>query len=313
MEIVSPEGDVITVAYEFVDKKRASDLLDMNLLNRPLATRTGEQYGRAMENGDWIFTGDPIQLSQDRMLNGQHRAVGIEDSEVGQWLLVISGLPTTAQQYMDIGRRRSAVDMLSLQGVEKPRVLAATAHLLVSWEFWRANHSAVTPGVHEVTEYALANQDKIRAAWEVAAAIARTVNGGVSVPAIAAAYYRATQVTDAFTVAHFFDRIASNSNLRKGEPAHALITRFINLEVGDKIRDLWLTVRAWNAEMMGEALRLTLPKDGISSVQMPDMIPPKAEDVSVEREAALRALEELDARREQQEELDLVNDEELEQ
>lgn len=297
MQLVTPQGDAVTIAYEFVDRERARELLDANELNRPLADRVWEGYARAMEEKDWVFTADPMQMARNRLLNGQHRARAIEETGIGQWMLVATGLPESVQQYMDIGRRRSAVDMLTLQGVDKPRVLAATAHLLISWEYWRQYHSAITPGVHEVTEYALEHQDDIRTAWAVALDIFRTVNGGVSVPAIAAAYYRAIQVTDAFTVAHFFDRVASNSGLKKGEPAHSLINRFINLDLSNKVRDLWLTVRAWNAEMKGEPLRLVLPKDGISSVMMPDMIGPQAEDVSEEREQALIALERLDDER----------------
>lgn len=285
----SPHGDLLALSYVFVTPEMATELLAANEGNRLLSERLVEQYVRSALAQDWEFTADPVQEGPSRELfNGQHRMEMIKRSGVGQWMIMVEGLPERARQYFDIGRRRTAADMLRMRGFETPRVLAATSRVVLLWEHWRTHHTAVTPGVNEVTEYAVTAEGAIRKGWETALAISDTVGGGVSVPALAAAYMRAMEVADAFTVAHFFDRIAYNNGLSRGEPAWALHKRFVAEMRTSVVETLWFTVHAWNLEMEGKGSGgLAMPRNGISAPQMPDMLEPVPEDVSPEREEAL--------------------------
>lgn len=298
MTFWSPEGDEITVSYEFVDPKAARELLEANKHNRPESPRTSAQYGRSIEAKKWPFTGDPMQIDYENLvLNGQHRAEGIELAQTGLWMLMVRGLPPSTQLYMDIGRRRTPIDQLALKRVSTPSHLTATAHLMVSWEHWRDHRSVMSPGVNEVVEYALEHEDRLREAWTIANQIFQQVKRGVSKASIAAAYCRAREVAPPFVVAHFFDRLAYNSGLRRGEPAHTLMNWLIKQDWPHKVRDLLAVVRAWNAEQLGEPLpSLKPPQGGISAPAMPDMSPPVDEDVSPEREEAMRRMEALKAR-----------------
>ena len=301
-EFVSPQGDTLTIKYMFIAPELATVMLNANTANRRPAQKQFEQYQRSMQNNDWMFIGDVIRFADDLLLDGQHRLLAIEKSGVGQWMLVLSGLPKSVQRYIDNLRARTATDQLTIDEVERAGSMATIARLLLKWEAWLGEDGRViTPGNNEVTEFVHQHQYALGEGWDHAVAIYAGVGGGMSKPALAAAFVRAQQVSlastmpdRAFLASNFFTKVASGLDLKGGDVAYSLRNSYITSVAPSMFVDLYKAVRGWNAEVAGEPLgRLQVVRKGFSVMRIPDMRVPEPEDVSEEYEAALFAQEQL--------------------
>lgn len=85
--------------------------------NRPLSRGKVAEYAQAMTAGDWMVTGEAIKFDTDRaLIDGQHRLEAIIKSGKTVPMMVIRGLATRAQVYMDRNKMRSVGDVLALNG-----------------------------------------------------------------------------------------------------------------------------------------------------------------------------------------------------
>lgn len=105
----------------------AKSWLALNKHNRPLNATTVKTYAGAMRRGEWVLNGEPIIFSTEgRLLSGQHRLHACIASGASFHSLVVRGIKPTAFSTMDQTRRRTAADVLAIQGVHN-YVAAATA------------------------------------------------------------------------------------------------------------------------------------------------------------------------------------------
>jgi hypothetical protein len=109
----------------------AQRLLDGNTRNRTLRPEYVQQLAGAMERGEWMINGEPVQLAADgTVLNGQHRLTAVVESGVTVPMLMVRGLATSTQRTMDVGTRRTLSDVLALHGQIDTTTLAAMLGLL---------------------------------------------------------------------------------------------------------------------------------------------------------------------------------------
>jgi hypothetical protein len=85
-----------------------------------------------MKNGTWVSNGETIKFTiSGRLIDGQHRLMACVLSGVTIRVLVARGLPENAQDTVDAGRKRTAADVLGLQGHDSAaRLAAASAHCI---------------------------------------------------------------------------------------------------------------------------------------------------------------------------------------
>ena len=83
--------------------------------------------------GHWPFTGDAIRFDVDaNLIDGQHRIKAIIESGVTLPFVVVFGLDPKAKHALDMGRRRSAADVLALKGyTQSTRLQGAARQLLL--------------------------------------------------------------------------------------------------------------------------------------------------------------------------------------
>ena len=114
--IFHPDEPGIQIELEFVTPQRAVQLLATNHEGqRRIAVPTVNKYAADMKRGTWQFAGDPVRLDIDgHIVDGQHRLYAIVEAEVGQWLLVISGLPNATMLAIDAGKKRSLANQLHM-------------------------------------------------------------------------------------------------------------------------------------------------------------------------------------------------------
>lgn len=114
-----------------VTPRDARELLEANTHNRSLRPDYVRKLAAAMQRGEWTVNGEPIQIAKDgTLLNGQHRLNAVVESGTTVPLLVIRGLPISAQTTMDGGLRRNLSDVLALHGESETANLGAMISML---------------------------------------------------------------------------------------------------------------------------------------------------------------------------------------
>ncbi|MCS4153327.1 hypothetical protein GGQ03_000584 [Salinibacter ruber] len=121
--------------YIDITPAQAQRWLGRNKRNRPLRPGQVKRYAKLMDEGKWITSPDAIAFdSEGRLINGQHRLqAAVQADEPIEDALVASGLPTSAFKIADMGAKRTAADVLRIEGFRHPQELGAVMKLLVLW------------------------------------------------------------------------------------------------------------------------------------------------------------------------------------
>lgn len=113
----------------------AKELLELNTDNRPVKERTVLLYSEEMKAGNWKFNGDSIRFSKaGRLIDGQHRLMAIIKSGTTQIFNVQTGLDDDSFAVIDIGKNRSAGDVLAMAKYKSPSILAAAAKIIMAYD-----------------------------------------------------------------------------------------------------------------------------------------------------------------------------------
>ena len=112
---------LVDPATEWCDitPERAAEWLKLNTLNRPKKLQKIALYAADMKAGHWPVTGATICFGRSgRLLDGQNRLQAIVDSGATVRLLVVWGLDDDVFDVIDGGSRRTASDVLVIEGYE---------------------------------------------------------------------------------------------------------------------------------------------------------------------------------------------------
>lgn len=211
----------ITTEFVKVTPEIAEKMLTKNPRNRNISTRTLVRYGRAMIAGEWMVTGEAIKFSADgNLLDGQHRLAAVVWSGKTVPMMIVRGLPASAQDVMDTGRSRTSGDQLKISGFTDPNALAAAARLVVLYESGQlgSKDQVSTPRIKELVED---NSLLIHATSR-----GRAISRGCDLrPAVAAMTFYELMKIDDEKAQVFFDRLTDGANLPSGSPILALRAR----------------------------------------------------------------------------------------
>jgi hypothetical protein len=252
-----------TVTMEKIGPIEAQDLLDNhNPRNRTLTPKTLGKYMRAIEAGDWPFVGDPIRLDVDgNLIDGQHRLRAIVETGATLEFLIIRGLATDTQRYMDAGRNRSAADQLKIEGMTAAPLAASIATCAMRWERGDILAQYLKFSPFEVVDWTESHLDLVEAAvvtaQRVRAAIGATpsIIGGAFIEGLHAAPDQGPP---------FFEGLITGAELEPGSPVLALrdsISRGKRDRTLYRTTELFYVVKAWNHWRLGKNIsKLQLPR-----------------------------------------------------
>jgi len=114
-----------------ITPETAARFLTKNSKNRPMQPRTWAKYSEDMKRGEFIQTGDTIKFSKKgALLDGQHRLKAIVESGMTQAMFVATGLDDESFAYMDVGKKRSISDTLSIEGCKNSAAVGAALRTL---------------------------------------------------------------------------------------------------------------------------------------------------------------------------------------
>jgi len=99
--------------------QKAAQILQSNTRNRTMNPSRVDLYAHAMLKGNWMHSGEPIQIASDGcLINGQHRLQAIVNSGVTVPVLLITEQDPSIFAVLDTGRARTASDILSIGGAK---------------------------------------------------------------------------------------------------------------------------------------------------------------------------------------------------
>jgi hypothetical protein len=147
----------------------ALELLDHNTRNRSLSWAHAESLAHDMRKNDFKLNGDAIRIAKSgAVLDGQHRLQACILADKSFPTLLVTGLDDDVFDTIDVGRRRNAGDVLSIEGEKNARVIAAALRLLndiltgnlqartstrLQVRAWLAAHPEIRDSVATVNKY----------------------------------------------------------------------------------------------------------------------------------------------------------------
>lgn len=113
----------------------ASDILQLNISNRPIKEATLKKYVKEMKEEKWLFQGDTIKISKSgKLLDGQHRLLAISNSGFPQVFNIQTGLEDNSFEVMDTGKARTAGDVLAIKGLKYHNTISSAIRLVMIYD-----------------------------------------------------------------------------------------------------------------------------------------------------------------------------------
>ena len=113
----------------------AAEWLPKFTKNRPTSKTAVEKYAREMTAGRWALNGEPIKFSKDDTgLDGEHRLNACIESQTSFQSFVVFDLEPVVFETLDLGRKRSAANILSMEGTTNANSVAAMGTIVWQWE-----------------------------------------------------------------------------------------------------------------------------------------------------------------------------------
>lgn len=111
---------------EFTPAECQRILENYNTHNRRIVQTRVDALAREMKEGNWHVNGATIAFNGDGgLLDGQHRLAACVKAGVPFTSYVVRGIDTEAQATMDLGGKRTLVDILHIDGVKSAATAAA--------------------------------------------------------------------------------------------------------------------------------------------------------------------------------------------
>ncbi len=146
---VGGEYPSVSFAIERITPAIAAKMLETNVSNRSMKR---EPLKKAILNGEWCMNGESISFS-DRgiLLDGQNRLAACVAAGIPIDILVVRGIPFSAQTTMDLGVKRQLADHLKMMGYPQATNLAAITVALQRAELFGLEGAFNKPNGSDVT------------------------------------------------------------------------------------------------------------------------------------------------------------------
>lgn len=109
---------------------QAKKLLQSNSRNRPLRKKYVQLLAKEIKHGRWVLNGFPIITSGKLLIDGQHRLAACVVADRSFPTMLITDADANIFPTIDVGKKRSAADTLSVVGRKNSTTLAAAASIV---------------------------------------------------------------------------------------------------------------------------------------------------------------------------------------
>lgn len=233
----------------------AKSYLDKNTHNRPLNERHVKFLSVEMQSGRWKSNGDTICLNGSRLIDGQHRLHAIVESGMAVPVILVEGLDSGVFDTKDVGRRRSAADVLAIKGEKHYALLAAAALFVHRYMTGNAQNRRSYSHV-ELQQMVDTYGDLLR---ESVAFCSKLKTKGLIASSVVAGLHFIFSKFDAELATQFFDSLIGGHDLKPQSPVYVLRERLVsNLHSKSKLTNVYaaaLCIKAWNHIREGNTVK----------------------------------------------------------
>lgn len=235
----------------------ANELLKNNDGNRNTSQVLVQQYSADIASGRWALNGEPIIISKDGKLNdGQHRCEAVIDANATIEVVMVFGVERETRTTVDVGKKRTLADMLSMEGVVNSALSAAVASMVLAYERSGGQNLHYAKYLSSAGTKERVHADPLIA---VAAAYAghntkhakRYVGGS----AIGFCFYILSKI-DVTAARDYMDKVCVGEGLKRGNPAHSVRERLLN-EGKQRDKKVALILRGWTFHQRGKQVATT--------------------------------------------------------
>lgn len=115
---------------ELITPEIARFYLTQNCGNRKVSKYMVNIYSEAMKRGEWMLNGESIKFDVDgNLIDGQHRLYALIEANMSLELLVVRGLQKSAFKTLDVGKKRTVGDCMSIEGIANYNTVAAIVRM----------------------------------------------------------------------------------------------------------------------------------------------------------------------------------------
>lgn len=244
------------LAQRWLTRHEALAKHDPTKKNRRLKKSLVLRYGTDMAADRWHLNGETIKLGIDgRIVDGQHRLAACVKAAHSFRTLVVEGVDDESFKTIDVGKVRTAGDLLYIDGHQSSVVLAAALVNLWRWErgggrvFDGWEQVPTKPELFEILE----RHPKLEEYVNQYHGLQNLMSPGLALTFV----YLLTE-KDATLAALFFDALKTGLNLKADDPAYALRERLIRdrqlVPRPPASHTAEMVLRAWHATRKGEKL-----------------------------------------------------------
>jgi len=279
-DFITMESKTVLITPEI-----AEDLLSRNTANRPLKRNDVEFLKSQLKAGEWQLTHQGIAISDDgSLLDGQHRLKAIQETGISAEMLVTFNASKSIFSVLDIGRKRSAADLLYIEGGNGCTIAAAVKlYLLYHTKptfAWRGNVHRLVSNLAVLQEYQLD-----REGWQLAMSITNKTKTKALItpsPFTCFIYLALRKGHDFSMLMQFAENIKEGVALKKYDPILAYRNRcLLNFTKGLSGQEmLGNYIKLFNYSLTNQELKLFKQQE---VPPMPDLAPPftvRHEDLS---------------------------------
>lgn len=125
----------ISIYLAEITPEVATTMLSKKNTNRSIRLTQLNRIKRALVNQRWQINGETIIFDHDgRLLEGQHRLQAVIDAQETVWTLIVHGIDRDRFKTMGQGSKRTAGDILGIQGVKNATHIAAALRWVYRYE-----------------------------------------------------------------------------------------------------------------------------------------------------------------------------------
>lgn len=237
---------------------QAQQMLKLNTNNRPLASRHVNLLADEMRRGNWKLNGETITLSDDTLLDGQHRLAACVLANTPFDSFVVEGADTECFDTIDVGKKRSNADTLHVKGEKNACTLAASLRVIYKYfndigDNPRDTYNQLTNiEVQELLEW----HPSIRKS--VGRFVAPSSRALVPLSHVCAFHY-IFSMKDPELADEFMDKVVTGANLSENDPVGVLrnkliLTKLNKSQTNPRHLRAYL-IKTWNAVREGRVIK----------------------------------------------------------
>jgi hypothetical protein len=255
---ISPMMLKPTISFVTVTPEIAQRWLEGNTVNRSIRQGKVDQYASDMAAGLWTHSADTICFTPDGKLgNGQHRLLGVIQSNTTITFAVQYNVPLEAMVNVDTGSARTASDILGWNNEKNAGLLASSAKLALLYSDGRIYKDArVQATSHGAILVFIDANPELRHSVAVALRVYQRVDCYPSV--LAVAHWIITCANNSDVADHFLNQLATLTGESQGSAVLALDRRFREIRRArakhPRREILALIIKGWNYYAAGKAV-----------------------------------------------------------